>query len=79
MKRPAGHEAFLGGKGTPVGPQTYLNRATDSVGDTVEFWFSEHRDLRAAKRFFGKALERHSRPNRVVIDVSQTNREAIIP
>lgn len=28
----------------------YLYRAIDSVGDTVEFWFSEHRDLPAAKR-----------------------------
>lgn len=56
----------------------YLYRAIDSVGDTVEFWFSEQRDLRAARRFFRKALERHGRPDRVVIDGSQTNREAII-
>ncbi|ESX66308.1 hypothetical protein X759_28020 [Mesorhizobium sp. LSHC420B00] len=27
-----------------------LYRAIDSVGDTVEFWFSESRDLPAAKR-----------------------------
>jgi hypothetical protein len=32
----------------------------------------------AAKRFFRKALERHGRPDRVVIDGSQTNREAIV-
>jgi putative transposase len=56
----------------------YLYRAIDSVGDTVEFHFSEHRDLPAAKRFFAKALERHGRPDRVVIDGSQTNREAIV-
>jgi putative transposase len=56
----------------------YLYRAIDSVGDTVEFHFSEHRDLPAAKRFFRKALERHGRPDRVVIDGSQTNREAIV-
>ncbi|WP_145721776.1 IS6 family transposase [Mesorhizobium tianshanense] len=56
----------------------YLYSAIDSVGDTVEFWFSAHRDLPAAKRFFRKALERHGRPDRVVIDDSQTNREAII-
>ncbi|MGX5851953.1 DDE-type integrase/transposase/recombinase, partial [Mesorhizobium sp. PL10] len=53
-------------------------RAIDSVGDTVEFWFSEQRDLPAAKRFFRKALERHGRPDRVVIDGSQTNHEAIV-
>ena len=56
----------------------YLYRAIDSVGDTVEFYFSEHRDLPAAKRFFRKALERHGQPDRVVIDGSQTNCEAII-
>nr|WP_281033467.1 DDE-type integrase/transposase/recombinase [Mesorhizobium sp. M6A.T.Cr.TU.016.01.1.1] len=55
----------------------YLYRAIDSVGDSVEFWFSEHRDLLAAKRFFRKALERHNRPDRIVIDGSQTNHEAI--
>ncbi len=56
----------------------YLYRAIDSVGDTVEFWFSEHRDLPAAKRFLRKALQRHGRPYRVVIDGSQTNQEAIV-
>ncbi|WP_432431036.1 IS6 family transposase [Mesorhizobium erdmanii] len=55
-----------------------LYRAIDSVGDTVEFWFSEYRDLPAAKRFFTKALARHGRPDRIVIDGSQTNREAIV-
>ena len=56
----------------------YLYRAIDSVGDTVEFFFSEHRDLVAAKRFLRKALQRHGRPERIVIDGSQTNREAIL-
>jgi putative transposase len=56
----------------------YLYRAIDSVGDTVEFFLSARRDLPAAKRFFSKALERHGRPDRVVIDGSQTKREAII-
>ena len=56
----------------------YLYRAIVSVGDTVEFYFSEQRDLPAAKRFFSRALERHGRPDRVVIDGSQTNRAAII-
>lgn len=57
---------------------TYLYRAIDSVGDTVEFLFSEQRDLLVAKRFFRRALARHGRPQRVVIDGSQTNQEAII-
>lgn len=60
------------------GQWTYLYRAIDSSGDTVEFRLSEHRDLSAAKRFFRKAFARHGRPERIVIDGSQTNREAII-
>jgi transposase-like protein len=56
----------------------YLYRAVDSNGATVEFWFSEKRNLAAAKRFMRKALKRHGRPERIVIDGSQTNREAIL-
>ena len=56
----------------------YLYRAIDSNGDTVEFWFSERRNLTAAKLFLSKALKRHGRPERIVIDGSQTNREAIL-
>jgi transposase-like protein len=56
----------------------YLYRAIDSNGDTVEFWLSERRNLTAAKRFLSKALKRHGRPERIVIDGSQTNREAIL-
>jgi putative transposase len=56
----------------------YLYRAIDSHGDTVEFWFSERRNLTAAKRFLRKALKRHGPPERIVIDGSQTNREAIL-
>jgi putative transposase len=59
------------------GQWMYLYRAIDSLGDTVEFFFSEHRDLLAAKRLLRKALARHGRPERVVIDGSQTNDEAI--
>ena len=57
----------------------YLYRAIDSNGDTVEFWFSEWRNLTAAKRFLRKALKRHGRPERIVIDGSQTNREGSCP
>jgi transposase-like protein len=60
------------------GQWKYLYRVIDSNGDTVEFWFSERRNLAAAKRFLSQALKRHGRPERIVIDGSQTNREAII-
>jgi transposase-like protein len=56
----------------------YLYWAIDSNGDTVEFWFSERRNLTAAKKFLRKALKRHGRPERIVIDGSQTNHEAIL-
>jgi len=60
------------------GQWRYLYRAIDSNGDTVEFWFSERRNLVAAKRFLRKALKRHGRPERIVLDGSQANREAIL-
>jgi putative transposase len=56
----------------------YLYRAINGLGDTVEFFLSKHRDLLAAKRFIRKAMKRHGRPERIVIDGSHTNREAII-
>jgi len=52
----------------------YLYRGIESAGDTVGFFFSEHRDLFAAKRFIRKALKHYGRPKRYIIDGSQTNR-----
>ncbi|ESX98779.1 hypothetical protein X753_31025 [Mesorhizobium sp. LNJC399B00] len=51
----------------------YLYRAIDSLGDTVELFFSEKRDLVVAKRLLRKALTRHGPPERIVIAGSQTN------
>jgi transposase-like protein len=60
------------------GQWRYLYRAIDSNGDTVEFWFSDRRNLAAANRFLSQLLKRHSRPERIVVDGSQTNRGAIL-
>ncbi|MFS8049608.1 IS6 family transposase [Rhizobium sp. BR 314] len=60
------------------GERMYLYRAIDSLGDKVEFLFSESRDLPAAKPFLHRASDRHGRPNCIVIDGSQTNRQAVI-
>jgi transposase-like protein len=60
------------------GQWRYLYRVIDSNGDTVEFRFSEQRNLTAAKRFLRMAFKRHGRPERIVIDGCQTNREAIL-
>jgi transposase, IS6 family len=38
------------------GEWKYLYRAVDSNGDTIDFMLSSKRDLKAAKRFFKKAL-----------------------
>jgi IS6 family transposase len=38
------------------GVWTYLYRAVDSLGQTIDFLLSARRDAAAAKRFFGKAL-----------------------
>jgi transposase-like protein len=67
-------EAHIKGRGRWM----YLYRAIDSNGDTVEFWFSERRNLAAAERFLARALKRHGRRERIVIDGSQTNREALL-
>lgn len=61
------------------GQWMYPYRAIGSLGDRVEFSFNENRDLPAAKRFLRKALQRHGRPERIVIDGSQTNHDAIRP
>jgi putative transposase len=60
-----------------LGQWRYLYRAIDSNGDPVEFWFSERRNLTAAKRFLSTALKRHGRQERIVIKGSPTYREAI--
>ncbi len=39
------------------GKNTYLYRAVDSKGKTIDFFISEHRDKDAAKKFFKKALK----------------------
>jgi putative transposase len=51
----------------------YPFRTIDCAGDTIEFFFSEHRDLSSAKRFIRKEVRRHGRPEQIIIDGSQTN------
>jgi transposase-like protein len=50
------------------GRWTYLYRAVDKHGLTVDFLLSGHRDIAAAKRFFTRAIERHGAPERVTLD-----------
>jgi transposase-like protein len=50
------------------GRWTYLYRAVDKRGLTVDFLLSEHRDIAAAKRFFTRAVERHGTPETITLD-----------
>ena len=53
-----------------AGRWTYLYRAVDSTGATVDFLLSETRDLTAARSFFRKALASpgHPRPRVITVD-----------
>jgi len=52
-----------------AGKWTYLYRAVDSAGDTIDFLLSPKRDADAAKRFFQRALRSTSHPRARVINV----------
>jgi IS6 family transposase len=54
-----------------AGKWTYLYRAVDSAGDTIEFLLSAKRDAVAAKRFLQKALLSPSHPRPRVINVDR--------
>ncbi len=55
------------------GKWTYLYRAVDRNGQTIDFLLSGCRDLAAARRFFKKAIATNGAPERVVIDKSGAN------
>ena len=55
------------------GRWTYLYRAVDRDGQTLDFMLSERRDLAAARRFFKRAIGSNGAPDRVVIDKSGAN------
>jgi IS6 family transposase len=52
-----------------AGKWTYLYRAVDSEGNTIDFLLSPNRDAQAAKRFFQKALRAPGHPRPRVINV----------
>src|SRR3954471_4125562 len=54
-----------------AGKWTYLYRAVDSSGDTIDFLLSPKRDADAAKRFFQKALQSPNHPRPRVINVDR--------
>jgi IS6 family transposase len=52
-----------------AGEWTYLYRAVDSDGNTIDFLLSRRRDAHAAKRFLQKALQAAGHPRPRVINV----------
>jgi len=60
------------------GKWTYLYRAVDRAGETVDFRLSAHRDVKAAKAFFRKALETLGRaPMSITLDGYAASHRAV--
>ena len=59
------------------GRWTYLYRAVDKQGRTVDFLLSEHRDVAAAKGFFRKAMKSHATPRVITLDAYAASHRAI--
>lgn len=60
-----------------AGKWRYVYRAVDQYGQIIDVLVSTRRDLRAARRFFGRALRAHGDPVEVVTDRGPTLRAAI--
>ena len=69
------------------GRWTYLYRAVDRQGLTVDFLLSERRDIAAAKLFFTQAIKQHGPPKRITLDgypathaaLSELKAEEVLP
>src|SRR5215208_3387989 len=59
------------------GQWSYLYRAVDKTGQTIDFLLTEHRDTEAALRFLTQAIHRHGVPDKITIDGSEANAAAI--
>jgi|SRR5262245_25946962 len=61
------------------GQWSYLYRAVDSTGQTIDFMLSAKRDARAAKRFFSKMLKlpQHSSPRVINVDQNRAYPPAV--
>jgi transposase-like protein len=59
------------------GKWTYLYRAVDKQGQTVDFLLSEKRDKAAAKRFFKKAIGNNQAPEKITLDGYEATHQAV--
>lgn len=58
------------------GQWKYLFRAVDKEGATIDFLLTAKRDVKAAKRFFKKAIGSSAVPEKITIDKSGANKAA---
>ena len=78
MLDPQAHPGVLTKRTSSVkGKWTYLYRAVDKHGRTVDFLLSEHRDTAAAKRFFMKAIENNEAPAKITLDGYEASHSAV--
>ena len=59
------------------GEWTYLYRAVDGEGRTVDFWLSKRRDVNAAKCFLRRALREHGDPLSITLDAYAASHRAV--
>jgi len=59
------------------GQWKYLYRAVDKEGNTIDYLLTAKRDMKAAKRFFTKAIKRNGHPELVNVDKSGSNKAAL--
>ncbi len=60
------------------GRWTYLYRAVDKAGRTVDFRLSERRDVAAAKAFFLKAMKNNGTPRVITLDAYAASHRAVV-
>jgi transposase-like protein len=60
------------------GRWTYLYRAVDKQGRTIDLLLSERRDVVAAKRFFSKAMKKYGTPRVITLDAYAASHRAIM-
>jgi transposase-like protein len=59
------------------GRWTYLYRAVDKQGRTVDFRLSERRDVAAAKAFLQKAMKHNGTPRVITLDAYAASHRAV--
>ena len=59
------------------GRWTYLYRAVDKYGQTVDFLLSQRRDVAAVKRFFSKAIRQNGTPWVITVDAYAASHRAL--